>query len=98
MQTYHYVLSTKAQKEAIDLLKLEGTLKQIFQEHFHDNLIESIIQKDGYILNLKQTFDNSSKRALGRKIASQSELGKHVKRFIYDKGKSRSGQLFRIVK
>ena len=95
---YHYVLSTRKQKQLINLLDHINELRSIFEEFFQENLIEAIIEKDGYILKLNTEFDNNSKRLLGKRIASQTALGAYVKKFIYNDGRDISRQLFRAKK
>ena len=97
MFEYHYELSTKTQKENINLTKFEVPLQTTIQNFFsEEDLIELTVTTDGYILRLKNEFNNKEKRALGKKIAKINGLKENVNHYIYNKGKGKSGQLFKF--
>ncbi len=96
--TYHYILSTPEQREAIDLTKHKAKLQEIITGFFSKRLISLEIQKDGYILTLKDSFPVGDKRMLGRLISTNSGLKQYVRTVSYNNKQDSSGQLFKFKK
>lgn len=96
--TYCYVLTTKEQKNAIQLTKHSAKLEKIIRGFFGDRLIAVTFTDDSYTLELKDEYSIGDKRRLGRLISEGSDLQKFVKKVIYNGQKDTSGQLFRIQK
>ena len=95
---YHYILSTPEQREAIDLTKHKAKLQEIITGFFSKRLISLEIQKDGYILTLKDSFPVGDKRMLGRLISTNSGLKQYVRTVSYNNKQDSSGQLFKFKK
>lgn len=97
--TYSYILSTLEQRKAIDLIKHKTVMEKIIKQFFGDRLVSVNIEKNSYSLTLKNTYEVSDKRRLGRLISDGlPELKKHVHKIIYNGNKDTSGQLFRLKK
>ena len=79
MYEYNYELSNNIQKQNIDLMEYEDLLVFIIQKFFQNDLIKITVNTDGYILLIKNDFDNAQKRVLGKKISTQSGLKDRVK-------------------
>lgn len=97
--TYCYVLTTKSQKDEIQLTKHSKKLEGIIKSFFLDRLIAVSFTDDSYTLQLKDEFSIGEKRKLGRNISQNSDLHKFAKRILYNgESKDISGQLFRLKK
>ena len=97
--TYCYILSTVAQRQALDLRKYKAPLRKIISSFFGDRLISVEFSAEAYTLNLKDEYEVSDKRRLGRLISEgSSELKQHVRKVIYNGNQDTSGQLFRLKK
>lgn len=97
--SYCYILSTLEQRKAIDLTKHKSKLAPIIKSFFGDRLISVVFDKESYTLNLKDKYEVSDKRRLGRLISEgSSELKQLVRKVIYNCNQDTSGQLFRIKK
>ncbi len=96
--TYCYILSTPEQREKLDLTKHKVKMTKTITAFFAERLISLDIQKDHYILKLKDKYEVSDKRRLGRLISENCDLTSYVRKVHYNNKKDTSGQLFRICK
>lgn len=96
--TYCYILSTLEQRKAIDLTKHKSALEKIIKPFFGDRLISVVFDKESYTLTLKDEYQVSDKRRLGRLISEGSDLKKYVHKILYNGNQDISGQLFRLKK
>ena len=94
--TYCYILSTLEQRKAIDLTKHKTKLESIIKTFFGDRLISVEFDKESYTLNLKDEYEVSDKRRLGRLISEGSDLKQYVRKVVYNGNQDISGQLFRL--
>ena len=96
---YCYILSTLQQRKAIDLTKHKSKLEKIIKSFFGDRLISVEFDESTYSLTLKDQYEVSDKRRLGRLISEgSSELKLLVRKVIYNGNQDTSGQLFRLKK
>ncbi len=95
---YTYILTTKEQRKAIDLIKHKSKLEKIIKGFFGERLLSLTFTKESYTLNIKDEYTIGDKRRLGRLISEGSDLKKFVKKVIYNGNKDTSGQLFRLQK
>lgn len=95
---YCYILSTIEQRKSLDLTKHKTKLVKTITEFFAERLVEVVVQKDRYMLTLKDSFEVKDKRRLGRLISEKVELSKYVHKVKYNNAQDTSGQLFRICK
>ena len=96
--TYCYILSTLEQRKALDLTKHKEKMTKTITSFFGDRLISVEIFKDHYLLKLKDAYEVSDKRRLGRLISENCDLKQYVRKVLYNNSKDSSGQLFRICK
>ncbi|RLA82656.1 MAG: hypothetical protein DRG78_06620 [Epsilonproteobacteria bacterium] len=96
--SYCYILSTKEQRELIDLTKHKTKLQKIIKDFFGDKLESVEFTKESYTLKLKDEFLIANRRRLGRLISDGSNLKQYVRTVSYNGGQDKSGQLFRIKK
>lgn len=96
---YTYILSTLEQRKAIDLTKHKSKLEKIIKRFFGERLLFITFNKESYTLYLKDEYEVSDKRRLGRLISEGlEELKQHVRKVIYNGNQDTSGQLFRLKK
>lgn len=95
---YCYILSTIEQRNSLDLTKHKTKLVKTITDFFGDRLVEVVVQKDRYMLTLKDTYEVKDKRRLGRLISEKVELSKYSRKVKYNNSQDTSGQLFRICK
>ena len=96
--TYCYILSTLEQREKLDLTKHKAKMVKTITAFFAERLISVEIYKDHYQLKLKDTYEVSDKRRLGRLISENCDLTSYVRKVHYNNRKDTSGQLFRVCK
>ena len=95
---YCYILSTIEQRKSLDLTKHKTKLVKTITDFFGEQLFEVVVQKDRYMLSLKDPYEVKDKRRLGRLISEKVELSKYVHKVKYNNEQDTSGQLFRICK
>jgi len=95
---YRYVLSTKNQREAIDLLKSKMKLEKLFSSYFGSRLITVSITSDSYTLSLTDEFKVGEKRMLGRQVGLIDDMKRHAKKVYYNNAQDFSTQLFKLKK
>lgn len=95
---YTYILSTREQRKAIDLTKHQTLLEKIIKGFFGERLLSVTFDKESYTLTLKEEYEVSDKRRLGRLISQGSDLQQFVKKIIYNGNQDSSGQLFPMKK
>jgi len=95
---YRYILSTKNQREKIDLRKSKIKLEKLFQSYFDKRLLSVKIEVDSYTLSLTDEFKVGEKRMLGRQVGVIDDMKKHAKIIYYNNGQDHSTQLFKLVK
>lgn len=96
--SYCYILSTLEQRKAIDLTKHKTKLEKIMKQFFGDRLLSITFDKESYTLTLKDKYEVSDKRRLGRLISEGSDLKQYVHKILYNGNQDTSGQLFRLKK
>ncbi len=95
---YRYILSTKEQREKIDLLKSKIKLEKLFKSYFDKRLLSVKIEADSYTLSLTDEFKVGEKRMLGRQVGAIDDMKKHAKIIYYNNGADHSTQLFKLKK
>ncbi len=95
---YRYILSTKKQREEIDLRKSKMKLEKLFQSYFDKRLVSVKIEEESYTLLLTDEFKVGEKRMLGRQVGAIDDMKKHAKIIYYNNGQDHSTQLFKLVK
>jgi len=87
-------LSTKKQREKIDLRKSNIELEKLFQSYFNKRLLSVKIEPDSYTLSLTDEFKVGEKRMLGRQVGAIDNMKKHAN----NNGQDHSTQLFKLKK
>ena len=95
---YRYILSTKEQREKINLLKSKSKLEKLFKSYFDKRLLSVKIEADSYTLSLTDEFKVGEKRMLGRQVGAIDDMKKHAKIIYYNNGQDHSSQLFKLKK
>ena len=93
---YCYVLGTKKQREAIDLLKSKSKLEKLFKHYFGKRLLSVVINTDSYTLSLTDEFKVGEKRMLGRSVGGIDDMKSHANKVYYNNGQDFSTQLFKL--
>jgi len=95
---YCYILSTKEQRDSINLIKYKTNLVKVIKEFFITSLVSVDIDKSTYTITLNKVFTIGNKRKLGRAISDNTDLKQYVRTISYNGKQDKSGQLFRIKK
>jgi len=95
---FRYILSTKEQREKINLLKSKPALEKLFKSYFDKRLLSVEILIDSYTLSLTDEFKVGEKRMLGRQVGLIDDMKRHAKKVYYNNGQDFSTQLFKLKK
>lgn len=94
--SYCYILSTVAQRKALDLTKHKAKLQKTIKSYFSEQLVSVEVYPDHYYLVLSEPFSIAQKRRLGRLISEECNFRAYVHKVIYNNAQDTSGQLFRL--